>query len=92
MSELQELKRVLFTPERNQKAVALRNEGLSFQQIADQLGYPSQWAAKWAVASFVPKPPTIKSLRPLDFTDAQDMKNRGSYLYPFTMEDVSDDS
>ena len=72
MSELQELKKVLFTPERNQKAVALRSEGLSFQQIADQLGYPSKWAAKWAVASFVPKPPiidrysekhTIKSLR-----------------------------
>jgi len=27
----------------------------------------------------------------LDFTDAQDMRMRGSYLYPFTMHDYDPD-
>ena len=92
---------VLFTPERNRKALDLRQQGHSFQAIADQLGYPSQWAAKWAVMSG--EHTGSESLwvntvwnryhreYTLDFTDAQDMKKRGSHLYPFTMEDVKDE-
>jgi len=28
----------------------------------------------------------------LDFTDAKDMKQRGCYLYPFTMQDVTEEA
>ena len=31
--------------------------------------------------------PEEQFCKKLDFSDAQDMKKRGSYLYPFTMHD-----
>jgi len=41
-----------FSAERNAQAFELRKQGNSFQSVAQQMGYPSRYAAEWAIKAY----------------------------------------